>query len=65
MHVPTGWGQVWLKVSLDEAGRVAIAGGSDSELSAGVVALLREAMGGLTPQQLLEVGGRAIGQLDG
>jgi quinolinate synthase len=57
--------QVWVTVGLsaetpgdastDNGAVLVINGGSDSDLSAGVVAVLREALQGLTPQQALRV----------
>jgi sulfur transfer protein SufE len=47
--------QVWVTASVDSQGRLVLGGGSDSELSAGVVAVLTQALSGLTPQELLQV----------
>jgi sulfur transfer protein SufE len=48
--------QVWVTVNQDNTGKIVIGGGSDSELSAGVVGVISQALSGLTPHQLLEVG---------
>jgi hypothetical protein len=53
--------QVWVTASLDSQGRLVLGGGSDSELSAGVVAVLTQALSGMTPQELLQVRGRLTG----
>ncbi|KAL6760200.1 hypothetical protein V8C86DRAFT_2558901 [Haematococcus lacustris] len=45
--------QVWVTASLDPSGCVQFAGGSDSLLSHGIVAVLASALSGLTPSQLL------------
>jgi len=48
--------QVWVTVSLDKASnKLSFGGGSDSELSAGVVAVLADALSGLTPEEVLQV----------
>lgn len=47
--------QVWVTVNLSDEGRLVIGGGSDSELSAGVVGVMAQALSGLTPQELLQV----------
>lgn len=43
---------------LDGQGKVVISGGSDSDLSAGVVGVVSQLLGGLTPEQLLQVRGQ-------
>ncbi|GFH15969.1 SufE domain-containing protein [Haematococcus lacustris] len=48
-----GAGKVWVTASLDPYGCVQFAGGSDSLLSHGIVAVLASALSGLTPSQLL------------
>ena len=44
-----------MTASLDASGRVVFHGGSDSEISAGVVAVLSRALSGLTPEELQQV----------
>jgi sulfur transfer protein SufE len=49
--------QVWVTVSVDDhSGLLTFGGGSDSELSAGVVSVLSEALSGLSPEEVLQVG---------
>uniref|UniRef100_A0A7R9V9G1 quinolinate synthase n=1 Tax=Chlamydomonas euryale TaxID=1486919 RepID=A0A7R9V9G1_9CHLO len=47
--------QVWVDAQLKADGTLAFSGASDSELSAGLAALLCEALSGLTPEQVLSV----------
>jgi Fe-S metabolism associated domain len=47
--------QVWVTARLGPNGRVIISGDSDSELSRGLVAVLAEALAGLTPEALAAV----------
>jgi len=55
--------QVWVTVSQDQGtGRLNFGGGSDSELSAGVVAVLANALSGLTPDEVLQLDKSAIMQ---
>lgn len=53
--------QVWVTAELDGAGRVAFNGASDSEVTAGVVAVLREALTGLKPEEVLAVSSGSVG----
>jgi len=52
--------QVWVTAALDASGKVAFSGTSDSELTAGVVAVMCEAVSGLTPEEVLAVDERAL-----
>lgn len=54
---PVAGMQVWVTAALDPAGKVVFHGASDSELTAGVVAVMCEAVSGLTPEEVLQVGG--------
>ncbi|KAG1664375.1 hypothetical protein FOA52_004708 [Chlamydomonas sp. UWO 241] len=47
--------QVWVDAALGADGRVAFSGASDSALSAGLVAVLSQALSGLTPDQVSAV----------
>lgn len=63
--------QVWVTAALDPAGKVVFHGASDSELTAGVVAVMCEAVSGLTPEEVLQMddrvllGAMALGGLSG
>jgi sulfur transfer protein SufE len=48
--------QVWVHAGMESDGRVWFAADSDSELTRGLAAVLVEALSGVTPEQILQVG---------
>jgi quinolinate synthase len=47
--------QVWVTARLDAAGKVVLAGDSDSDISRGLVAVLISSLAGLTPEEIMEI----------